>query len=603
MIFEFGQEFAGSLRCIPMAVRFKLDKLAMSVEVDVQETDPSVYDWSLLEQLSPEGYVEAYLPAPSVFETVAYPWSPGYAVALAGDALYLFGQSNFGMTVAYGANAQGNAVATDLQIWGNPPITQLDTQLGSPYVQATASATGGTLIGPLIYFIGITAFDSGEATAKDIYYRDLCTVAVPAGTTGSINLTVQWSSGDTGGDLYMSLPSINSPQYQQLLQLNEKIAQNVFHWQQTLTPGQATATVTSFNQSTSGGPDTIADHLGVIWNKEIHSGPWAQQVQGVTHNTVTIACLTVASPGMGVNQWAGYTLSLLAKYDPSAQVPILNMPVESSSASALVGGVPEFTLTIGPNAAGVQLPDLTTLLDVGDLVTIRGQYAFTPNSFGDTNIANDYYPTGDLAVEPGHLAYVMTGVDAGDVQTIASVTGTPPTTFNISGTWGVTPNTGDVVIICAPESAPEYTTGKLSTANKTTPGPGIVATPSIANQLNQTWLFTVRTEDIKGNHCPDFMAPKREIYFFGGQGTRTITACTFQLTWDSLIRAICTTADIVYTCVPFSAVPNQAFSVSKDDATSWGVLIQTVGADKFADGTTLKVLAAKGDSFSWRVEG
>jgi hypothetical protein len=130
-----------------------------------------------------------------------------------------------------------------------------------------------------------------------------------------------------------------------------------------------------------------------------------------------------------------------------------------------------------------------------------------------------------------------------------------------------------------------------------------VATPSIANLLDQPWLVTVRTEDANGNHALDFLAPKREIYFFGSQGTRTILASCTQQTWDSLVSAICTTADIVYTCCPFSAVPNQAFTVSKDDSTPWGVIIQCSGTDTFKDGTTSKTLATMGDSFTWRCDG
>ena len=66
---------------------------------------------------------------------------------------------------------------------------------------------------------------------------------------------------------------------------------------------------------------------------------------------------------MTLNQWAGYTLTLAAKVSGAALI-VLNMPVASSTASS--GGL--FTLTIGPNAASVQLPDLTTLLAVGDWV-------------------------------------------------------------------------------------------------------------------------------------------------------------------------------------------------------------------------------------------
>ena len=34
----------------------------LGTQVDLQETDPSVYDWSTTEELSPEGYRQAAIP-------------------------------------------------------------------------------------------------------------------------------------------------------------------------------------------------------------------------------------------------------------------------------------------------------------------------------------------------------------------------------------------------------------------------------------------------------------------------------------------------------------------------------------------------------------
>src|SRR5262249_48326179 len=145
-----------------------------------------------------------------------------------------------------------------------------------------------------------------------------------------------------------------------------------------------------------------------------HSGVWAQQVQAVTADTITIA-----GDAMTPDMWAGRTLSLLGKLDSTQELILLNMPVVASSASSSPGSL--FTLTIGPNANGDQLPDLTTLLVVGDLVVMRFDPTFGPQSFSDPLIANPYYPSGATAIESGHLAVVLTGPDAGDVQTIASV--------------------------------------------------------------------------------------------------------------------------------------------------------------------------------------
>jgi hypothetical protein len=149
----------------------------------------------------------------------------------------------------------------------------------------------------------------------------------------------------------------------------------------------------------------------------------------------------------------------------------------------------------------------------------------------DPNIANPYYPsgmtgTGPTGPEAGHLAVVLTGVDAGDVQTIAGTsqdTNGNYTIVNLAGTWATTPNTGDVVIIVAPPLQPAgELTVPMTIPNKTV-GSVIVAQPSWINLPGQAYYVTVRTEDEAGNHGSDAYAPSREIYFFGQQGTRVIT--------------------------------------------------------------------------------
>src|ERR1700722_15563839 len=503
------------------AVRFRSEKqdeaVVLGIEIDVQDTNENIYDWSIFEELTAQGYQQAIVPALSATEAVPYPWSPGYVAPLNGDALYLAGAAgpgNFGMQVLYANDAQGNAT-TNLQVLGNPPINALDDEIFPPLVKAVGSATGGSLAGG-VYAIGVTAFDSGSPNYANTEYLDLATVSLPVGNTGSITVTVEWGPGNNGGDLYMALINDSAPQAAALINAGQPNADKVFHWQQTLAAGGineiVTVTLTSFNASTSGGIDTLFDHFAVAWQQVIHTGPWAAQVQAVTATTVT-----VAGPGMTANQWQGYALSLLAKYDPTIPIPILNMPVASSTASS--SSPVEFTLTIGPNSAGHQLVNLTTLLDVGDLVTIRSKFTFTATSMTDPNIANGFYPSGATGVEAGHLSVVMTGADAGDVQTISSVTATAGkyTTFNIAGSWQVTPATGDVVIICAPANSPQVPCNSISVPNKNSLN-GVVATPKVDNLASAVWLFRVRTEDVKRNHCLDFIAPCRELFFFGAQG-------------------------------------------------------------------------------------
>ena len=277
--------------------------------------------------------------------------------------------------------------------------------------------------------------------------------------------------------------------------------------------------------------------LPFFWQQEVHGGVWAQQVQ--PSPALTADTITIAGVSMATNQWAGYTLSLLAKFDPLVEIPILNMPVVSSTASDIDG---MFTVTIGPNSASVQLPDLTTLLATGDVVMMRTFATFTDTGYSDANIANSYYPSGMTGVEAGHLAMVLTGADAGDVQTIASV-GTDgfgnSTVVNLAGSWEITPATGDIVVVVAPATEPGVQAGPFRVPDKAA-FTGIVASPNVLNLSAQSWVVTVRTEDINGKHGPDRLAPSREIYLFGGQGTRTVFESGTMLTRDGTVLFVTT---------------------------------------------------------------
>ena len=586
------------------------------------------------------------------------------------------------MLVIYGAEAGGLGTAS-LQIGGVPPISKLDTELGLPFVSASAQPTGGS-IPPGPYTVGVSGFDSNS---DNMPYLDLANVTIGSGTgaasvsvwyggsgyyascvmqlvggdnncaiavtcsggtvtgidtsiyaggiasagngytvgtystlggsggrgctinintltsatsTGSITVVPQWGPGDNGGEIYLAQRTLSTPLATALSTLGESIAQNVFHYQATMTAGQASATLTSFNQSTAGGPDSIFDHFGVVWHQVAHSGPWAEQVQVVTGTVGSSpGKITIAGPNMTLNQWAGYTLTLLAHYDPADQIQILNMPIASSTAST-GGGNPTFTLTIGQNAAGGQLPDLTTQLSIADLVGVLFNPTYMASSFTDPNIANGYYPTGDTAIEAGHLVMMLDGVDAGDVQTVAGVSGVNNITVNISGTWQVTPNTGDHCIVLVPSTVPEWKSKSFSTSNKTG-GAVVIATPEIQNLMGAVWLLTVRTEDIKGNTAPDFCHPSRLAYLFGAQGTRLLTVGSWTMnSWDGLIEVDCTGGDVSYECLPFGIVPNQTFSVMKLDGTANTITVNCYSGDALADGSTSWVGSTQGACLTFK---
>jgi hypothetical protein len=276
------------------------------------------------------------------------------------------------------------------------------------------------------------------------------------------------------------------------------------------------------------------------------------------------------------------------------------MAVASNTASS--GSL--FTLTIGPNQNGVSLPDLTTLLAVGDVVLMRHKATFTATSFTDPNVANGFYPAGATGVEAGHLACVLTGADAGDVQTIANVTTDSfgnYTVFNLAGSWATTPATGDIVIVCAPVNLPAFISNSLSTRSAAVGGV-VVAQPTVTNLAGQPWLVRVRTLNAEQQSGPDSLAPFREVYIFGGQGTRTVTASVTQLPNDGMMLCDTTLGSLTLQLLSVAAVPNMTLIVKKvsGDANTVTILPAT---GETIDGAASVVLANLGDLLQVKANG
>lgn len=503
------------------------NRVSLGIELDVQATDASIYAWSVYEELSLQGYQQTILTQGQAAETQPWALSPGNVAPLAGDAVYPEGETGpgtFGLLPVYGTDVQGNATAA-VEITTHLPFNNL-AAIAEPQVTVTPSATGGSLVSGT-YMVGVTAA-SGSGSGKQYSdYLAIHPVVIPAGTTtGSIALSIVWGPGDVGGDVYIA-PGYPFTPAQIAQQAINSYPGYQFHWNQTVTSTSTTATITTFDQSQPGGPDPMFDHLRVLFMEDVHAGAWSQQVQAVTATTITIGGV-----GMTANLLAGRVLSLLAKLDPTKPIIVLNIPIASNTAS---NGGGQFTVTIGANSAGHTLPDLTTLLTVGDLLCLRfvGLDAANPTSgyfgatsFTDTQIANIYYPTGDdpsIDTNIGrYVAVVLTGIDAGDVQPISgvseSVSGSGKyDTYNLVNGWLTPPQTGDIVIICDPATAFNWPSGTLTGTNLS--ANQYSANPVTQNLARGQWLVTVRTESVNGIYGPDAAAPMRELVLFGGTGT------------------------------------------------------------------------------------
>ncbi|MDE2100752.1 MAG: hypothetical protein KGL39_26135 [Patescibacteria group bacterium] len=507
---------------------------ALVTEVDIIEVSSDIYNWNTNEELTPAGYQHPVIPGVGPFSAFVtemipgidapYPWRAGYESPLVGDAIWTgpkssspvanIGPSSFGISVEYGTDANGSPVV-DALIKGTAPPNLISAGSTPPQISCTAGTSGSLPAGT--YWVSCAATISGSPngiTALATPVKVTIPVSSPPASNGSIAVTITWPNGVSGGYVYMSY----ADPYQ-----TGGINAGAEGWWTAATvasPSTTSVTLTKFNQASGAAPDVEFDHLAVAWKQVIHSGIWAQQVQAVTSTTVTIA-----GSGMTTNMYAGRVLSLLGKLDSTQDLAILNMPVASNTASS--GTPAEFVLTIGNNSAGDQLPDLTTLLTVGDLVVMRFAPTFSAQGFSDSLIANPYYPNGAASgspltptIEAGHIALVLSGADAGDFQTIESV-GVDGfgnyTVINLANPWAVQPSAGDLVIIVDAQWGPEYHTPPR------VPGPGVItgtlATVPIANLPNQTWVFITRSQNSDDINGADQFCHIREIYAFGQAGT------------------------------------------------------------------------------------
>jgi len=582
---------------------------AYVVELDVQEVEETIYDWSTLEELSPAGYQQPVLPSGSFTftstetvpgVTVPFPWSPAFIIPLIGDALYTgpnssgvsMAKATFGLQIIYDNDGQGNPALT-LEVQGTDPPNEL-SGLNPPQITCTVGTAGH--LPPGNYLVGASVLDSlGFATVLSVLNSVTIPESSPPADNGSITVTINYPGTNTvptppSTPQPPSTPGRPNPNYVQadvsgaeiFMGLNEaagKAVAGMYRQGTQLSPSTTSYTIEQFDQSQPGPPDASVDHYAVSLKKVIHSGCFAEQVQVVTSSTITLG-----GGGMTANQWADYVLSLSGKLDSTQELIVLNMPISSSTASSTqtINGVTGeyYTLTIGNNSAGQHLPDLTQLLVVGDLLTMRFKTQFTTTSVSDPNIANPYYPQGDTGTESGHVAMVLTGPDAGDVQIVSSVStdiNGNYTIYELAAPWAIQPNDGDIVIITEALWGPEYLTQSFISP-KTNAVSGVIAAPELKNLAGQTWIAIVLTQDTSDDNGLNMYAPVRDFYVFGSQGTRTITSSQSMLPTDSIIDFDCTNGDIIYTTLPFYTIPNQKWYGQKIDSTTNTALIQTFAA-------------------------
>src|SRR6185437_14616332 len=105
-----------------------------------------------------------------------------------------------------------------------------------------------------------------------------------------------------------------------------------------------------------------------------------------------------------------------------------------------------------------------------------------------------------------------------------------------------------------------------------------------------------------GKECPELFAQFRDIYVWGAQGTRKITADDTELITDGLVLVDATAGNVIYTLLPTVSVPNQRLIVQKIDSTSHTVTIQPHSGDTIG-GASFIVLTDQWETWEIKANG
>ena len=333
--------------------------------------------------------------------------------------------------------------------------------------------------------------------------------------------------------------------------------------------GSALAALDIYGTPPSGGIGLI-----VKVRQELVSGIFAQEASAVV-SISDVGSPTSGKISFGASEGAagafiGRIISKLANLAYStAEVPIRDFIVTANDGSG------NFTVTPDPTLYGCA---------AGDLFTVRtAPTAVDAASFTDARFNNGYNAGLTVGGNVGNLALVIGGKGAGQpAQTVIANTATKVT---VSPGWSIVPNATSVIILV--EAVPQVTIVPDLTAVTNS----LVGRLSIANYARK--VVHVEGYTTNGREGPIETAPFREVYVWGAQGTRVITADATMLLTDGLVDADTTSGSIVYTCLPFSQIPNTVREVRKirnADSNTVTVRVDPTTSDTFPDGATSIVL-------------
>jgi len=503
---------------------------------------------------SDEWYLDAfgtsnYSLAPTVAASLQrppLPWVPNQASPV--NTLDPFGQYNtFDISQIY-QNQQG-ALQPQIVVNGAVPVTQSSTNVVPPlFDMVPTSNTGvGTIQGGQNYAICVCTYDSSNLWSRP---SNVSNVQLASGTNSySLKLTgLDWQQLTVNGT------SVVPSGFGVWMGPDN----NNMTLQSTSTSLPSSITLGAYSTSGIGLPDSEFDHWTTNVYKARHTGSVGAQVSAVSSSSITTGGTSWTS-----NCFAGRVVSIIAEYGTGI-LTVKNYAITGNNAT---------TLYVTGNPQG---DDVT----IGDVFVIRlGVSSATTNSITDSAISGS---GASLTVngEARNLVWIFEGKGAGQIFPILSNTGTSVT---IAGQWSIVPDATSYWIVTEPTLYSQDSTSMPMTMD-------------VANEAGSTVVVRVDTVDATGQACVTNLSPMRDIYIWGAQGTRTVTASTTQLNTDGRVFGNAAAGNMTHTLLASGQVYNQELFLQKigTDANTWSITCAT--GDTFSNGNTTIMLTNPGDS-------
>jgi hypothetical protein len=493
------------------AHRFKQDRqeldggevTALGVEIDVQETASTIYDWGGGDELTPQGYQQANLPTQTT-DAVPNVWCS------AGEWPYPLGANSFSVQ-------QVNVGTSDpiFYFGGKSPVNIPSKATGTPTLGAASAVAGSGNIGTAGYFVAVTALD---AAGKETLISGPAPVNVAS--SGS-HIILPVTAADVNTVLFRGYIGLIPTR---LLRAAESATSPV--------------TITDYPQNGYGYPDPAFSHYRFQGKRLWSSG--AQTIAivnvvttipgGAPGGTACVASFTNTG-GQAIvwttDQWAGRYLSHVGQ--AKAQAAPIRAETIGIVDALILGNTTDGKLYLAQNIALAHYYPNSTfvgpILGVGDYFTIRHlPTSITSSGFTDATIPVPTSGGFDLT------AYIVAGLGAGSVVPLASISAGGVVV--IAGAWPYGPPDASSIILIAEktwsydsDAQPAVVDGSETAVTYNRPTSPVTPIPfwPIVGGLQvpnaaQAILFRVLTCNVFGTFLDDADVQYRDVYVVA-QGT------------------------------------------------------------------------------------